>query len=133
MITSPMDSGSIVYDFSVASELWIAVAQALVKASATYDTVDQSDQPLVVKYGHFSYYPLQSSRYIQHHLNVKGVEWPVVGLVFNEGIEYKLEYMFKAYSLDQNVPTTLTVQFLCKAKTDGSSISVATKVLNFIG
>lgn len=41
--------------------------------------------------------------------------------------------MFKAYSLDQAVPTTLTVQFLCKAKSDDSSISVATKELKFVG
>lgn len=40
MITSPIDSGSVVYDFSVAPELWVAIAQALVKAVTTYDTVD---------------------------------------------------------------------------------------------
>lgn len=40
MMTSPIDSGSMVYDFSVAPELWITVAQALVKVTATYNTVD---------------------------------------------------------------------------------------------
>lgn len=40
MMTSPIDSGSIVYDFSVAPELWVAIAQALVKSVTKYDTVD---------------------------------------------------------------------------------------------
>lgn len=72
MMTSPIETGSIVYDFSVLPELWISIAQALVKAAATYDVVDESGQPLVVKYGHFSYYPLKSERYLQHRLKVKG-------------------------------------------------------------
>lgn len=42
MMTSPIETGSIVYDFSVLPELWISIAQALVKAAATYDVVDES-------------------------------------------------------------------------------------------
>lgn len=100
MMSAPVEAGSIVYDFSVQTAAWVALAGELIQAATKFDTVDTAQEPYVVKYGHFSYYPLASGRYYPYTIPAQGVDWPVIGFVFDEGMRYGLRYTFKAYSLD---------------------------------
>lgn len=63
VMSAPVEAGSIVYDFSMQTAAWVSLAGELIQAATKFDTVDTAQEPYVVKYGHFSYYPLASGRY----------------------------------------------------------------------
>lgn len=132
-MTTPVGAGSLTYDFSTQVEVWDTLARSLVTSVVKFDTVDTAQEPYIVKFGHFSYYPLASGRYYPYTISASGVKWPVIGFVFEEGMRYGLKYTFKAYALDSGVPTSLTVQFWCSGRHYNSYTSVTSKKIQFIG